>query len=621
MIRHAWEKIEERIRRLLDAGRCEEARQLACVPEQRTAGAELLRLRAVSVSRLGNDAEAERLLRLAARRDRRAPLVYSDLGVVLAHRGAWTNAAAAFSRAVMLDESDAAAWLYLATAHQQLGRLTRAMQCYRRLLECEPANLSALEGLVETAEEAGDLEGALPDLERARAAAPRERRIHRWMMCVHFEHGRDELACEHLFREGRLGRPQIDSIRLHARLGNPSYSADQQRRAYLRWIHKYTGPPAERRIAVRRPVSRKLRIGYLTGEYTWVPAYHFLAGLAHFHDPKLGYLFAYHSRAYEDERTVALRRHSHRFYNVSGWPDAQVAERIRRDRIDILVDMSGHFDDNRLSVFRQRPAPISFTYPNYPATTGVPEVDYIFTDRWIDPPGSAHRYVEEPWHLPSGSISYYATDSPPVTPPPVLRNGYLTFGLTQKPLKIHAGVWDVVSQCLRAAPRSRLLIQYASQDLHNSRSAACCRMRAELACRGVSPERIRFCGRLSRRAYLELRSQIDIALDTWPYNGQTTTCDSLWMGTPTITMTGETHASRVGYSLLSRLGLDDWIATSPESYVELAAAHAKDVRRLTELRQELRRRVREELDPRRFAAEVQDAFRVAAQKRLLASGL
>jgi predicted O-linked N-acetylglucosamine transferase (SPINDLY family) len=615
------EKLEERIRRLLDTGRSDEARRLACIPEEKTAGAELLRLRAVSISRLGDDAEAERLLRLAARRHPEAPLVYSDLGVVLAGRGRWSSAAGAFSRAVMLDESDAAAWLYLAMAHRQLGRLARAMRCYRRVLEREPANLSAIEGLLETAEQAGDLESVLPDLERARLAAPRERRLHRWIMWVHFEHGRDELACEHLFREARLGRPEIESIRLHARLGNPAYSADQQRRAYSRWIHRYTKPPKERAPAILRPSTRKLRIGYLTGEFTWVPAYHFLAPLARFHDPDLGYLFGYHSRAREDERTATLRRHCHRLYNVSGWPDERLVDRIRQDRIDILVDMSGHFDDNRLSAFRQRPASISFTYPNYPATTGVPEVDYIFTDRWIDPRDGARRYVEQPWHLPSGSISYYATDSPPVSPPPVLRNGHITFGLTQKPLKIHAGVWDAVAQCLRAVPRSRLLIQYASDDLHNSRSAACSRIRDEFARRGVPPARIRFCGRLSRLAYLELRSEIDIALDTWPYNGQTTTCDSLWMGTPTITMAGETHASRVGYSLLSRLGLDDWVATSQESYVELAAARAKDVRRLTELRQELRRRVRDRLNPRRFASEVQDAFRIAAQRHSLARGI
>jgi predicted O-linked N-acetylglucosamine transferase (SPINDLY family) len=495
------------------------------------------------------------------------------------------------------------------------------MQCYRRLLEREPANLDALAGLIETAELAGDLEGVLPDLERAVAAAPRQPRLHRWLMKVHFEHGRDELACQHMFREARFSRPEIESILLHVRLANPAYSFDQQRRAYSRWIHRYTQPPAEGAPAVVRRVGQKLRIGYLTGEYTWSPAYHFLAPLARFHDPELGRLYGYHSRVREDERTATLRRACHRFYNVSTWPEERVADRIRRDRIDILVEMSGHFDDNRLGVFRQRPAPISFAYPTYPATTGVPEMDYIITDRWLHPPDTARRYVEQPWYLPSGSISYYPTESPPVSPPPVLRNGYITFGLTQKPLKIHAGVWDVMAQCLRAVPRSRLLIQYGSDDLHNSRSAACRRIRAEFERRGVSPARIRFCGRVSRLAYLELRNQIDIALDTWPYNGQTTTCDSLWMGTPTITMTGETHVSRVGYLLLSKVGLDDWVATSPESYVERAAAHAKNVRRLTELRQALRGKVRDGLNPRRFASEVQDAFRIAAQRHLLARGI
>ena len=191
------------------------------------------------------------------------------------------------------------------------------------------------------------------------------------------------------------------------------------------------------RKAIRR-VARPLRIGYLTGEFTRGPAYYFIAPLLRFQDPAKTQLIGYHSRGFTDDRTMEFRRSCHRFRDTSLWPAARIVDQIRRDRVDILVDMSGHFDDNRLEVFRHRPAPLSFTFPNYPATTGVPEIDYIFTDRWIDPLGSPRKYVERPWRVPSGYLAYYAAGiSPAVAPPPVLRNGYVTFGLVQQSLKLH----------------------------------------------------------------------------------------------------------------------------------------------------------------------------------------
>jgi protein O-GlcNAc transferase len=605
--------LESQIAALLDAGQPAKAGRLARARTTNAAGPELLRLLAVSRARLGDDDEAERLLRAAARRQPPSPMVHSDLGVLLAHREAWRAAAAAFARAVKLDPSDRIALLYLATARRNAGRIRAAIRIYRQLLKREPAQLDALEGLIEAAKLGRDLESALPELERALAAAPREGRIRRWLTDVHFEHGRDELGCKQL-TETRLHRSQIDSILLHTRLGDPLYSVDRQRDAYGNWIRRYTEPPARARVRPASRARRKLRIGYLTGEFTRVPAYYFLSPLLYLPDAEKTRLFGYHSRAREDEHTAEFHRCCSRFHRVAEWSDDRLAEQIRRDGIDILVDMSGHFDDNRLAVFRQRPAPVSFTYPNYPATSGVPEIDYIFTDRWVDPPDGHRRYVETPWRLPSGYLAYAAPrNAPAVAPPPVLRNGHITFGLMQKPLKLHAGVWDGVAQCLLATPRSRLIIQYASEDLDNSRSAACCRMRDEFARRGVSQARIQFRGARFYREYLNLRAEIDICLDAFPYNGQTTTCDSLWMGVPTITLAGETHVSRVGYSLLARVGLDEWVASSPQSYVELAAHHAADIARLTRLRQTLRKQVRDGLNGRRLAREAQNAFLEAAR--------
>ena len=204
MNRSGTSTLEKRVSAFLEAGRPAQAERLAGNQPQETASAELLRLLAVSRSQRGDDAAAERLLRIALRRDPSAQLAHSDLGVLLAQRGKWRIAAATFERALVLDPSDKPALLYLATAQRHLGALRSAIGLYRRILEHEPAELSAIEGLVLASKEAADLEGTLPDLERALAAAPRDRHIRGWMADVHFEHGREEVGCDHLVQAGAL---------------------------------------------------------------------------------------------------------------------------------------------------------------------------------------------------------------------------------------------------------------------------------------------------------------------------------------------------------------------------------------------------------------------------------
>ncbi|MGJ5820219.1 tetratricopeptide repeat protein [Paludibaculum fermentans] len=572
------------------------------------------RLQALCAAELGRTSESERILANLTRRFPASPIIQSDLGVLLFRAGRWRAACARFRRALSLDPEDHESALGLAAALRQSGRAKDSVAEYRRLIETGHRLAVALEGLYLAAGEAGDLESILPDIQRVLRRNPRCPTAHSILAEILFDQSEGARACDHLKREARLSLAQIDSMRIYYSLGSPSQTPAAECRRIGGWIRKYT-PAPKASMAPARPVrSRgKLRVGYLTGEFTRVPAYYFVFPLVKYHNPEAVNIYGYHSRAREDDRTDEFRALTTRFHSVSNWSDDRIADQVRRDGIDVLVDLSGHFDDQRLAVFRQRPAPVSFSYPNHPSTTGVQEIDYIFTDRWIDPAGSPRKYVERPWHLAGGYLPFMGIPfAPAVAPPPAVRNGFITFGVLQKALKLNNVVFDCLAGALLETPRSRLILRYNSEDLENRNSAASQRLLGEFRKRGVSPDRIQLGGNLRRAKYLAIRREFDIALDTFPYNGQTTTCDSLWMGVPTVTMAGDTHVSRVGYSLMARLGLEDWTASSVKEYAAVAARQAGRISDLVELRRNLRGLVRKHLSPRTVGKEVEHAYLAAA---------
>ena len=575
------------------------------------------RLLAVCLAELNDLERAIQILRRLARMDPSHPFVLYDLAVLQFRTGQWASAVQTFRRALQLKPDDLDSAVFLASALRLQGTPVKAQAALARLLERNPRDNRILEGLVLSASEAEDVESILPLLDRALAVRARSPLAFVLAAEIHIKHGRGLLACDYLRRDGRMSPAAIDSIQLYFSLASPAYSVARQKKLVSRWVENYLPAPSQDRPGIRSARSRQpLRVGYLTGEFTRSPAHYFIYPLIRYHDASLVHVFAYHNRSYVDDRTRAVRRLSSEFHHVSEWTDDQVIDRIRRDRIDVLVDLSGHCDDNRLSVFRQRPAPISFCYPNYPSTTGLPEIDYIFTDRWIDPHGSPSKYVEKPWYIDSGYLSFTGIpDAPPLSPLPALKNGYITFGVLQQTLKFHPGVWDCLAGALRETPRSKLILRSSCDDFDNRRSVASRRVLHEFESRGVSASRVELGGSLSRYDYLKCRDQFDIALDTFPFNGQTTTCDNFWMGVPTVSLAGQTHVSRVGYSLLSRLGLEDWVATSTTGYVELIVKHAQDLTRLASLRRSLRATTQKRLNPKVLAKAVERAY-LSASGRL-----
>ena len=320
-------------------------------------------------------------------------------------------------------------------------------------------------------------------------------------------------------------------------------------------------------------------------------------------------VFAYSNGVHVDATTKRLRESADGWRDIVDTSDEALAGLIREDGIDILVDLSGHTGGNRLPVFARKPAPVQVTYIGYGTTTGLSAMDYRFTDQYLSPSDSREWCSEELIRLP-GCFSCYrpSAEAQAVAPSPASTTGHVTFGSFNNLAKVTPVAVGVWAEILRAVPQARLIIKY--ETFADAGQVARCR--GLFAKEGVSVERLEFIPKTATHAeHLALYGRVDIGLDSFPYNGCTTTCDALWMGVPVVTLAGAMSFSRYGVSLLSNLGADDLIATTPEAYVEKAVELASDHKRLMALRAELRPRMAASplCDAKTLTCEVENAYR------------
>jgi predicted O-linked N-acetylglucosamine transferase (SPINDLY family) len=291
---------------------------------------------------------------------------------------------------------------------------------------------------------------------------------------------------------------------------------------------------------------------------------------------------------------------------VCGLTDAAVAQLVRDDRIDILVDLCGH-TGCRLGVFARRPAPVQVTYLGYPNTTGLSAMDYRLTDAVADPPGEPVCHTEELVRLPGGFCCYAPPAGiPEPNPLPAQVAGFLTFGSLHKLAKLNDRVIDLWCALLRPVPSSRLLL---FRD--NLRGQVRDNLRRRFIERGVDEQRLVFPDGVPGHNFLQVYHAVDIALDVFPWNGHATACESLWMGVPVLTLAGNRHAARMVASVLTQLGITDWIARTPEEYTAKAACWSGRIDELAALRSSLRERMRISplCDGQRFTRELEAAYR------------
>ena len=353
-------------------------------------------------------------------------------------------------------------------------------------------------------------------------------------------------------------------------------------------------PAPQRHPPLTLGPGRRLRVGYVSPDLHTHSVAYFFEGVLAAHDPAAVETVCYHCGTISDATTARMRAAAHLWRDVPTLDDAELAARIREDRIDILVDLAGHTRDNRLGVFQRKPAPIQVTWIGYPNTTGLETIDYRITDAVADPPGEADAlHTERLVRLQRGFLCYRPPeDTPDVPPRPCARPDArgIAFGSFNNLSKLGPGVVDAWSTILARTPGSRLVLKASGLGSDAARQ----RVLERFASRGIDPARIQTMPATpTRNAHLDLYRHVDIGLDTFPYNGTTTTCEALWMGVPVVAFAGDRHAARVGASLLHRIGLDELVARDVDGYVALACALAQDPARIAALGQGLRQRMRQ----------------------------
>ncbi len=377
---------------------------------------------------------------------------------------------------------------------------------------------------------------------------------------------------------------------------------------HLEWARRH----AEPLTAAAPPLTndpdpdRRLRVGYVSPYFREHAVNFFTEPLITSHDHGAFEIFLYSDNRRDNDATERLRAASDHWRDVRYKSHAELAELVREDRIDILVDLTGHIALHRLLAFARRPAPVQVTYIGYQNTTGMSAMDYRLTDERADPPGTDCYYTEKLARLPRSYFCYRpAEDVPEVTPLPALANGHVTFGSFNNFTKVTPQVIDTWIEILRRVPDSRLLVLanrggYVQQQFEQKARTS-----------GVEPGRIELFDRMPRLDYYQLVARADIALDPFPFNGHTTTCDCVWLGLPVVMLQGDTYATRFGSGVLAPVGLERQITRTVDEYVERAVELASDVEGLSELRRELRPRMADSvlLDFQGFARDVEAAYR------------
>jgi predicted O-linked N-acetylglucosamine transferase (SPINDLY family) len=572
------------------------------------------------------------------------------LGVLLTRRGALQEAATAFVRAAKLAPGDFASHYEagrvlmgcgrlpeaighlaqacdldpaiveargdLGTALRLAGRPAEAVPHYREALRMRPDHAASHNNLGVALLDLWKLDEALSCFERAIEVAPTLAEAHHNLANALKEVGRmsEAVAAYRRAIELRPDYRDAHSNLLFAMMFDPASDARAVLQEAKRFQSRHLAlPPDELLSPAPRPAGdRRLRIGYVCADFREHVFMLFLPGLIRDHDRDEFEVFCYANVRAPDAVTQLYVERADRFRSIAALDDAAAARMIRKDRIDVLVDLTMHMAHGRLGVFARRPAPLQVTWLGYPGTTGAESIDFRLSDPYLDPPGNTDDcYSERTARLPETFWCYEPLRPElPVGDLPAKRQGFLTFGSLNNFCKTNERTFALWAQVLRAIPTSRLLL-FAPPG--SARQRTCALFERD----GVASERIDFVDFQPYADYLRTYWRIDIALDTVPYNGHTTSLDAWWMGVPVVTLVGDTVVGRGGLSQAKNLGLDELCAESPDDFRARAVALGSDLERLASLRATLRARLERSplMDGRRFARNFEETLRALVRER------
>jgi protein O-GlcNAc transferase len=536
---------------------------------------------------------------------------YVRLGVALQDMNALEEAADSYRKALEFKPENIEACYNLGVTLQDLGRLDDAVDRYRATLVLNPDYAEAHYNLGVIRQRQNMLDEAADSYRKAIGIRPGYAEAHNNLGVTLQELVRLDEAIRS-YRDALAIKP--DYAEAHSNLifclnYSPGYSSTDMLEE-TRCFNDMVAARAKiytQHTNDRDPI-RRLKVGLVSGDLRQHPVGYFLSNVLCGIDANKLELFAYAISNKNDDVTIRLKKDIPNWRNVANLDDDALVSNILADQIDILIDLSGHTANNRLNVFASKPAPVQVTWLGYVATTGIDAIDYVLCDKWSLPQEDEGHFVEQPWRLPNSYLCF----SPPdiqidVGPLPALANSYVTFGCFNNLTKISDQVVPCWADILHGVPDSRLFLK-AKQLCETSVQGD---VISQFEKRGISSDRLVLQGPSDRVDYLKCYNQVDITLDPFPFGGVTTSSEALWMGTPILAAQGDRFVSRAGGSILQNIGLGDWIAESPEDYVEKGIAFASDLPMLSALRSGLRQRFVKSpvCDAPKFAQNLETAFR------------
>jgi protein O-GlcNAc transferase len=519
-------------------------------------------------------------------------MAYFNLGLTYASLNKNEKALINYQLAAHFNPRFAEAHNNMGVIHKQLGNVQRAIDCYHLALQCNPNFAQALNNAGMACTAIGRLQEALGYLTRCVAVAPNYSDAYNNLGWLFWDQG-DLAQALHMYEKCVELAPSSDKPaqnRLLALNYLPDADAGLIYQAHALWAERHcreTGA-AISEWSVARTAQRRLKIAYMSPDLFHHSVSFFAHALLEHRNRELFDLHIYSNGTREDEKTAIFKQlvGPDRWFSIVGKSASEAAEMIRNDQIDILIDLAGHTANNRLDVTAMKPAPVVMTYIGYNNTTGLGAVDYRITDAVVDPVDTRQQHSEELVRLPGCFLCYTPpTKIPDVGPLPAARNGTVTFGSFSCLAKVHPGVVALWSKVLRAVPGSKLVIKakgFYSPEVQ-------LRISSMFERHGIAANRLRLVSLTNGPfEHLNMYNEVDIALDTFPYANTTTTCETLLMGVPVVTLAGKTHGSRVGVTLLHQVGLDDLVAEDQDAFVRNATALANDLGRLAVIRAQLR---------------------------------
>jgi protein O-GlcNAc transferase len=508
-----------------------------------------------------------------------APLHF-NLGLLLRRAQRRADAIDAFNRALGLAPSDLGYCLHLGHELTSSGATRSAAVLYERWMEVNPPNPSVMRALAFLLTREGSAGEALRWSERAASLDPDPgtwlQLCNAYQQCRRLDDalvaGRRAIALsggqwQNYSIPLMVANYQLEDAQaiadLHAEFGQSLAQA------------LFAGGTDRRRRPARRTrqAAEKLRVGYVSADFINHSVGFFIGALLERHDRSRFEVTCYHNRGWGDSMTEKLQLLGHHWVECEHLGDEALARRIAADGIDILIDLAGHTAGGRVALFGGGAAPVQIAYLGYPTASGIPLIDHRISDFVVDAGDMPDIGSERPLRLPRSMFCYRPPERPAITPPPQWIKGHLTLGSFNNHAKLSDHTLDLWAQILRALPGARLLLKSASVADKVNRDD----IEAFMAARGVSADRLELRTRIeARESHFDAYNEVDIALDPYPYNGATTTCEALWMGVPVVSRCGPTHTSRMGASILQAAGKPEWIVHDDAGYVALAVALAAD---------------------------------------------